>query len=85
MSHTVKFCPVKSDFKSDFKELPLSPPEPDYNYSDSEMSGDMIPTNDDEDSFEELQRESQLQRELQQKRAEELIEKLQRENEFKRS
>ena len=49
------------------------------------MSGDMIPTNDDEDSFEELQRESQLQRELQQKRAEELIEKLQRENEFKRS
>ena len=40
-------------YSDDFKELPLSPPEPDYNY---EMSGDFIPTNDDEELEREFKR-----------------------------
>ena len=75
MTHTALFWPGKSN---DFKELPLSPPEPDYTY---EMSGDSIESSDDE----ELLRESELQRELQQKLAQELVEKLRREDDFKRS
>ena len=75
MTHTALFLPGKSN---DFKELPLSPPEPVYYY---EMSGDSIESSDDE----ELLRESELQRELAQKLAQELIEKLRREDDFKRS
>lgn len=38
---------------NNFKELPLSPPEIDYTY---EMSGDFIPTNDDEELEREFKR-----------------------------
>ena len=50
MTYSALFRPYKSN---DFKELPLSPPEPDYSY---EMSGDFIPTNDDEELESEFQR-----------------------------
>ena len=46
----MSFKPIKSD---DFKELPLSPPERSYDY---EMSGDFIPTNDDEELAREFKR-----------------------------